>query len=344
MNIDKLNEIFKKFSMDKSSEFIFYKMDDILSNSMEVLSKGEYILEKNGYSVSFDVNESIRIISEFLSTIDLSLKEQFESSINSVNENNEPFINFINGNMEYYKNHPEELTPELIELMNKGSRYCVSENKVYIVLKNTQDDIYVIIHELFHYMNTTRLYASKYSSNIFGLIQDFFKYNFSKNVELCMDDYIMVDTYTRVYYGEVVSIVMEKLLAQYMFYKKLITENDYKIKCNKRLISSKKSARGLLVCAKLLEETVINNQTIDEHKFKEIYEELKCIPEFNYIINDILQKDEVGIINKLRYVIAEKLLDRYDYTTEGACDILLLNDELVKVNSNFKKLSNKMKC
>lgn len=344
MNIEKLNKIFKEFSKDESSDFVFYKMDDIIVNSMDVLSKGEFILENDNYSVNFSVNESIKIISEFLGTIDESLKEQFENSITFVDEKGEPIINFVNGNPDYYKNHDEELTPEIVELINKGSRYSILDNKVYIILKNTQDDIYVIIHELFHYMNTTRLYTKNSKNNIFITVQDFIKYNFCKNIEFNSDDYCISDTYTRIYYGEVVSIVMEKLLAQYMLQRGLITENDYKLKYNKRLQSSKKSARGIIVYAKLLEEVVINNAVIDEYKFKEISEELKCIPEFKYIINGILKGDEIKIINKLRYVTAEKLLDRYNYNVDEVCDILLLNDKLTNIHSDFKKLCNEMAC
>lgn len=344
MNIEKLNKIFKEFSKDESSDFIFYKMDDIIVNSMDVLSKGEFILENDNYSVNFSVNESIRIISEFLETIDISLKEQFENALTFVDENGEPVIKFVNGDISYYEKHDEELTLEIAELIKKGSRYCVPDNKVYIILNNTQDDIYVIIHELFHYMNTTKLYVRNNKNNIFNTVQDFFKYNFCKSVEFNSDDYCIADTYTRIYYGEVVSIVMEKLLAQYMLQRGLITENDYKLKYNKRLQSSKKSARGIIVYAKLLEEVVINNTVIDEYKFKEISEELKCIPEFKYIINGILKGDEIKIINKLRYVTAEKLLDRYNYNVDEVCDILLLNDELASIDSDFKKLSNEMAC
>ncbi len=94
----------------------------------------------------------------------------------------------------------------------EGSESVVDGNgKVIINYKNDPSDVRTIIHELFHKINELRVDV----------------------------DGMKFLPFANRFFTETVSILAEKLIAEYMFYEGYITDNDYKLLINKRIKNSK---------------------------------------------------------------------------------------------------------
>ena len=108
-----LNQIINDFINDKSNKIYLDNLNKIVSISKIILKKKLYTISKNDYSISFDINEIIKIIIKFLNEIDVKLSNQFQEIITLKDENGNSILKFINGNKSYYQKYPQELTTEI---------------------------------------------------------------------------------------------------------------------------------------------------------------------------------------------------------------------------------------
>ena len=299
MDYKLLEKIVDDFLREEKNEMFVDNLHKIIPLCESVINMQELPVNNENYSRNFDLNESLRIISSFLSTISSSLQSQFENVITQVNNNNEPVVSFFNTNKSYYDSYPEELTEAIKLEMERDSRVEV-DGKVYIHLDKSIEDMFTILHEVFHYMN---------SYNIIQVRKDGAEYNLGEN-------------YTRNFYGEAVSITAEKLFADYLLQNKLITQNDYNLLMNKRLIDSKNSAKTVIFESELIKMRQLGYE-FNENSFRTYSSFLLGNKVREKIVDDeykygrytsaILNKGELQFTKSQRYVIGQVVSNTFSY-------------------------------
>ena len=203
----------------------------------------------------------------------------------------------------------------------EGSESVVDRNgKVIINYKNDPSDVRTIIHELFHKINELRVDV----------------------------DGMRYLPFANRFFTETVSILAEKLIAEYMFYEGYITDNDYKLLINKRIKNSKLAAKICIIENELINRSK-NGEYIDALKLNEIRNNylgntsLEKIWEEkfndNTIINNILANNNVTYTKTIEYAVAEYFSELIS-TRDDRYDILFeLNDIISKTNIDFYDVS-----
>ena len=240
-------------------------------------------------------------------------------------KSNNLIVNFINGDNNYYQQYPDELTDKVKKQIKLGSR--VEEGKVYIILNNTLDDIFSIIHEIVHYMNLYKL----------GEIQNGIVKNIGEN-------------YTRFYLSETVSIIAEKLLGEFLVQNNYITLNDLNLRLNKRIKTSREDAKAIIVEKALLD---IKNQGLDINmnnikqylgntKNQIIYQVL--LEEFKIckFTSEIINNDSLSFSKMQRYVIGTCLSKNYSYNPSDISKFINLNYEVGNIDADINSIVSKM--
>lgn len=87
------------------------------------------------WSRSFTVNESVDIVYNFLKSISQDLANQYYAIITSVNENNEPYVNFVDSKIKKVRTEVNE------------------DGYVTVCYNNSPQDIFDVLHEMLHKMN-----------------------------------------------------------------------------------------------------------------------------------------------------------------------------------------------
>ena len=164
------------------------------------------------------------------------------------------------------------------------------EGKVFVYYKNTPEDIFTILHEMVHAMNQVN--------------QDFTE--FGQN-----------------YIKEVPSIIIERLLGNWLVKNKIITLNDYNIIKRDRLEDSKQAACGVLIQKEIIdmkykkglyiirsriEEKFKNKCNIkNPENFSEIEEE-----KARYTLGRIAIDKKLTLLRSQRYIIGQYIADKVE--------------------------------
>lgn len=202
----------------------------------------------------------------------------------------------------------------------------VRDGKVYIYYDNTPNDVFVILHEMLHKMNECNILNER-----------------NENIE----------TFTRDYYGETVSILGELILGKYMVEKGLITENDFDIRKNNRLNGSKENARDVIIENELinlkLKGKEINYENLitllsyfnnDSMEYKILLDEKNDLRR----INSILKNGSLSIDVTKRYVIAQvlsnRILNRDSYIDDFVKLFYAVGDNNSNINDVFNEIVN----
>ena len=133
MYTDKLNNIVDTFIKENKLYMKSLILVEMLSNKL--LDEEDIICKNNNYSKSIKLNESIKVIYDYLMTLDKDIANQFYNIIRMKNSRNELIVNFTKSTKE-----------------TESSDY-VSYNKMYLYYTNTFHDTFTILHEVFHKMN-----------------------------------------------------------------------------------------------------------------------------------------------------------------------------------------------
>ena len=126
------------------------------------------------------------------------------------------FMNVLNSKDENGKTYVNFL----LRAENPDGKTQVRDGRVYIYYDNTYNDCFRILHELLHKMNECRIIDQN-------------------NQE--------AETFTRDYFGELVSITGEAMLGRYMVDNDIISENNFKSRMKKRITLTKENARDVIV-------------------------------------------------------------------------------------------------
>lgn len=200
----------------------------------------------------------------------------------------------------------------------------VRNGKVYIFFDNTPNDVFIILHEMLHKMNECNILNEKDEN---------------------------IDTITRDYYGETVSILGELMLGRYMVEKGLITENDFDIRKTNRLNGSKENSRDVII-----ENELINLKLKGkEINYENLITLLSCfdngsmeykilLDEKNDLrrINSILKNGSLSIDVTKRYVIAQVLSNRILNRDSYIDDFVKLFYAVGDANSNIDDVFNEI--
>lgn len=309
--MNNLNQIINDFLNDKSNQYFINNLKYVIPYCEQLLQTPLNTTTQDNYSKTFNINESIQIIIEFLNSVDNNLSQQFQNIITMKDDSNNPILNFVNGDSTYYEKYPDELTDDVKKQINLGSR--VEEDKIYIILNNTLDDIFIIIHEIFHYMNLYKL-AEIQNGNIIDI----------------------GEKYTRFYLSDTVSIIVEKLLGEYLVKKNYITLNDLNLRLNKRIKTSREDAKAIIVEKALIDikkqGLIINltniNQYLKNVKNQTIYQVLLEEFKTHKFTSEIVNIGHLNFKIRQRYVIGTCISNNYSYKTEDIQRFIKLNYEV----------------
>ena len=148
MDYEKFNKIIDDFIKNDEYKKIFGDLYTILFPICKsVIKENNYqSVTSNKFSIDYNLNDKLKLISKFLKEIDLGLYNQFETIISSLDENNKPLVNFKYSTKE------------------QSSYVDVLDGKIYINLYNNLNDIFIIIHEIIHCMNnyTIKIFVNNY--------------------------------------------------------------------------------------------------------------------------------------------------------------------------------------
>lgn len=324
MDYERINACMDEFLNETSNGVYIDVFEGIKNLCRDILHKNPLPINNSNYSRTFSINESINIIVIFLDTLDPMLTEQFLNIINRVDENGEPTVRFINANKDYYDKHPEELTDALKEELKTDSR--VSNGHIYMHVTGTMDDIFVLTHEMFHYMNRHRIIEVTENGEIGAKQQNFSRY----------------------FYTEAVSIIAEKLLGQYLLENGFINQNDYNLRMNNRFESVKKSALIVLTETNMFDlrhqgkdfnDDVVNNFTSYINEDEIISNDMKNTRVASMIAYNISKNGRFLFPSSQRYVVAMGLSDKFDYTPEKIEKFVEFNREVGNPEATFSNIS-----
>ena len=148
--------------------------------TMSNLSKRIFLEElpdaDNSYSRQIDINESIKIVYNFLAEINENMANQFMNIINSKDENNNPYVNIL----------PKDKNP--------NSNNEVKNGKVYIYYENTPNDPFIILHEMLHKMNECNIINENNKIGV-PITRDYFSEAVSITGEMMLGNYMIKNNF-----------------------------------------------------------------------------------------------------------------------------------------------------
>ena len=214
-------------------------------------------------------------------------------------------------------NDPDIVKIESRENNSKGEDCVDSDGIVHIYYENTPNDIFIICHEMLHKLN----------------------------------EQPKIETFTRDYFGETVSIMGEMLLGEYLVENGIINQNDFNLRKLKRLNGDREKARDVIIESNLIAikkadkeinyeslNEVINNCTDDSIKRILIDEsnDLKRITSiFRNYDKDSNIVDVLNLRGSQRYVIAEHLAHEFMDKESKYDDFLQLHYAVGDKNCNI---------
>ena len=315
---EELNRIVNDFLHNQSNDFYINNLEAILKSIYDIIDEDYLPTEDSHYSINYSTNEYLDMISKFLKSLDPTLESQFLNIISQVDENGTPFVHFINADENYYKLHPEELSDSLKKELDNDNR--ATKDGIYIHLENNLNDIFTIIHELFHHMNSVKIVILPYQE-------------------------VTATTFTHGFYTEAVSVIAEKFLGNYLLQNGLIKKNDYNIRMNLRLNWAKLHSTWALleiIFIKMKQEDIkinISNfldYSLHNMNLEYLYKIIAMINSMsNQFILQILNVGELELPEHQKYIAAQSISNKMNYDKDGISKFLKLNKDVGDVNSTL---------
>jgi len=294
----------------------YHLNNGLLEKAKEYMDKN-YLYDNRKNIKELDLQTSIDLVYKFLLTIDSNLANSYFNVINQVDEENVPCIHFI----------------KIDEKRESRSRLDPDGN-VYIYYNNTSDDVFTILHEMLHKMNTTYV----------------------------RDGNLMRLTYPTLVYGEVVSYLGEKLLGRFLLKNKYIDVDDYFAFLNSK-ISATKDAAYIVIIDNFFFNMAKNNITItkdnimklienyDDSYIKRAMKEVMKTKSYiiqilnnyeKYLNNEALNTDVLGTLFASRYMIAYDYFERLKENKNIKDIFLKLHYNIGNINEDITDIINKI--
>jgi len=131
-----LNEKIQLFLNDPIASKYIEDFDKIKEKCYELLNEEDILLDDYKWSRKMDLNESTKIIYDFLLTIDKELAERYINIISVVDENNEPLFIVKDKN---YSKYP--------------FNGVLKNGKINFYYEGNINDLFTIVHEIAHVFN-----------------------------------------------------------------------------------------------------------------------------------------------------------------------------------------------
>lgn len=296
MDYKKIDEIVEEcLENDIYTEVIDEFFTDVIPLCKKIITEEKIIISNQDFSTDYSLNDKLKLISNFFKVIDINLYNQFETIISSVDENGNSLVNFV---------YDDDIG---------RSKINYKTGKVYINLANNLQDIFVIIHEIIHYMNHYIIEIEK--DNIIDFDISHFKY----------------------LYEESASIIAEKLFGHWLIQKGYITENDFKIVENRRINSTINISWFLMIESeyiKLKQKGIeITKEALEKHKKELVDDPIRQIIlakelEDNKIGKAIIKSNMLKFPKMQKYILAYDMQKNFNLDKKGIEDFLLLNKDL----------------
>ena len=135
MDFKMLDKIVTNYANDNENNFAIKNSSEVMPMCEKVINEPFVPVIEDKWSRTFNLNESINYIYNFLKSIDEELTVRFMNIIRTVDENNQPYVNFI----------PRQ------DNLTSDSR--LENGKVYIYYDNSPKDMLLILHEVLHKLN-----------------------------------------------------------------------------------------------------------------------------------------------------------------------------------------------
>lgn len=327
MKYNSLNKIVSEYI--KNNKFYISTIQEVEKISINILNQDYPIINTNEWSKNINLNDSIKIVYDFLTNIDQQLADQFQNIINQVDSNNNPIVRFI----------PKD---QCTKTNNDGKSItdsCVtSDGIVYIIYEENPNDVFVILHEMMHKMNESWMF--QYKNKIEYFTNELLNKPFSeRKIELGQK----FETITRDYFGEAVSITSEMILGEYLVSNEIITENDFNLRKTKRLNGAKQKARDFIINANLinmkLNGIIINYDNLEIFlsnfdKKSPIYKILLDESHDQKRINNIIKNQNMDLEISQRYVIGQYISNQFIKSQKSTEELIKLHNAISNKNIN----------
>lgn len=166
MDLNKIDKIVSMYVKD--NKMAISTLDTVIPMCERVLTENLDDYETNKWSRNFNVNDSIKIVSSYIKSIDDKMFQSFNEEIKNA-----------------------EILPR--EQFKDESKYynCVDENGiVHIYYENTPKDIFIIFHEMLHKLNENKE-IDKNGKKILTDTRDYFGESVSILGEMLLGEYLV---------------------------------------------------------------------------------------------------------------------------------------------------------
>lgn len=168
MDLNKIDKIVSDYVKDESNKKAISTLDTVIPMCERVLTEKLDDYETNKWSRNFNVNDSIKIVSLYIKSIDDKMFQSFNEEIKNA-----------------------KILPR--EQFKDESKYynCVDENGiVHIYYENTPKDIFIIFHEMLHKLNENKE-IDKNGKKILTDTRDYFGESVSILGEMLLGEYLV---------------------------------------------------------------------------------------------------------------------------------------------------------
>lgn len=166
MDLNKIDKIVSMYVKD--NKMAISTLDTVIPMCEKVLTENLDDYETNKWSRNFDINNSIKIVSSYIKSIDDKMFQSFNEKIKNA-----------------------KILPR--EQFKDESKYynCVDENGiVHIYYENTPKDIFIIFHEMLHKLNENKE-IDKNGKKILTDTRDYFGESVSILGEMLLGEYLV---------------------------------------------------------------------------------------------------------------------------------------------------------
>lgn len=168
MDLNKIDKIVSDYVKDESNKKAISTLDTVIPMCERVLTEKLDDYETNKWSRNFNVNDSIKIVSLYIKSIDDKMFQSFNEEIKNA-----------------------EILPR--DQFKDELKYpdCVDENGiVHIYYENTPKDIFIIFHEMLHKLNENKE-IDKNGKKILTDTRDYFGESVSILGEMLLGEYLV---------------------------------------------------------------------------------------------------------------------------------------------------------
>lgn len=307
MDYEKLNKIIDDcINKDGYKEFFEVLYNIVLPICKSFIKENNYQpVTSNNYSIDYNLNDKLKLISKFLKEIDLGLHHQFETIISSLDENKNPLVSFT---------YSEK---------KQNSHVKSIDGKTYITFNNNLNDIFVIIHEIIHCMNnySIKIVNGEKTTTCLSYFKTLFNESAPIIAEKLFGQWLVKNNYIT---QNDLNLRINKIINITKDYTKCVIMESIYIKLKQDKINI--SEATLRQYKGLLDKNSIECRVVEE--------ELKN----KLSIKSILSYDKLKFPSFQKYIFAVDMLKNFNLDEKGIKNFLKIHNLLGDINTKDKDM------